>query len=672
MLRRLPIVLCFACLCCVSAAQDLIPKPVGMELLPEAFSVPERLAVCYYSHDDALLADYLVAELGRWCAEDRVHAVQASGFPAAGCISLLRNERHGLPAEGYELTVTKSRVVVEAGDYGGMFNGIQTLLQLLPAGGDADIIPGCKVTDYPLFSYRGMHLDVVRTFSTKEEVMRFIDVLSRHKINKFHWHLTDDEGWRIEIKSHPELVSVGGFRGGDSPVMAVYGEWGSRYGGYYTQDEIREVVEFARVRNVEIIPEIDLPGHSRTAGKVYPQILCGGPPDTLASAGYDRRDVWCASREENYEILDDILCEVSALFPSKHIHIGGDEVDPSSWNKCPLCRALMKEKELGDGRQLQAYFMSRLEAILGRYGKSAAVWNEAIDGGTLSDSARVHGWENVKACRRSAAKGYETVVMPGRYFYLDMKYAPYEPGMTWAGIVPTDTVYSFSFAGQGFTPEEMANVAGVQGAFWSEIYINHDRDYLYRMTYPRICALAEVAWMPEGERDLADFNARLARSHYARLEQLGVDYHRPQPVPEPETLLKPVMTFSGSIPAMKSNPYNVLTGYRFGSTARTTRTCRPDDHFTFTFDEALNCDRIEFATGYAHLRRCLIPFGYAEVAYGDDPDTFIKYGELENGMITIRPERPVKSLRIVSTTERNGESSVIIRPLRIVAKSGAE
>lgn len=654
---------------CGAAAQDIVPKPASIETLCEAFAVPEYLEIRCDTPEGFPLAEYLAAELTGHHGVREAVAEFCGGFPAPGSIFLSLNGIANYPSEGYSLTVNQRGVTVEAGDYGGLFNGIQTLLQLFPADDTGWArLPGCRIGDRPRFAYRGMHLDVARTFSTKEEVMRFIDILSRHKINKFHWHLTDDEGWRIEIKSRPELATVGGFRGGDSPVDAVYGEWDKKYGGYYTQGDIREVVGFARLRNVEIIPEIDLPGHSRTAGNVYPHILCDGPIDTVATAGYDRRDVWCAAKEENFAILDDVLREVSELFPSKYIHIGGDEVVMSQWLSCPSCRALMKEKGYANGQQLQAWFMSRLEEILGRYGKSAAVWNEAINGGTLSDSTRVHGWESVQACLDATAKGYETVVMPGKYFYFDMKYSPQEPGMTWAGIVPTDTVYTFDFGTLGFGEEHMKNVVGVQGAFWSEIYLSQDRDYLYRMSYPRVCALAEVAWSPEEGRDLEDFNTRLERSHYRRLENLGVDYRREPPAQEEVTLLTPAMTFESSMKALAKNPFAVLTSYRYGSSARTTRTCKPDDYFSFTFDEPVDCARIEFATGYAYLKRCLIPFGYVEVAYGDDPDTYIKYGELSGGGIMVEPEKPVKSLRIISTTTRNGESSVIIQPLRIIAK----
>lgn len=657
-------------------AQDIIPKPVSLEKGQGEFTVKGKIKV-YCSPDVEPAGVYLLEKIDNAIPLKKKSLVVAEDFRGGrGDIQLYTDPSLDLPAEGYRLSVTPKNIIIAGRDYGGVFNGVQTLLQLFPplvydttGWYDTSISAPCvEVEDWPLFGYRGMHLDVARTFSTKDEVMKYIERLAYHKINKFHWHLTDDEGWRIEIKSRPELARVGGFRGGDSPVMPVYGEWGNKYGGYYTQEDVREVVEFARVRNIEVIPEVDLPGHSRTAANVYPHILCAGPADTVSTAGYDMRNVWCAAKEDNYAILDDVFREIAGLFPSRHIHIGGDEVDMSQWLSCPDCTALMKKEGIADGHQLECYFMSRVEKILEKYGKSAVVWNEAINGGSLSGNTVVQGWENVDACKKAASEGYRTVVMPGKYFYLDMKYTPQEPGMTWAGIVSTDTVYSFRFAELGFTPEQMENVAGVQGAFWSEIYLANDRDYVYRMVYPRLCAIAEVAWTPEEDREWDDFSARLENTHFGRMKHMGIDYRLPPPPQEEVTLMKPAVTVGSSMPARKGNPYTNLSEYRYGSSARTTRTCKEDDYLLFTFAKGVDCERIEFMSGYSYLKRCLIPSGYVELAYADDPDTFVRYGELENGMITVRPAKPVKAMKVVSTTARNGESSVIIQPLRIVAK----
>jgi hexosaminidase len=273
----------------------------------------------------------------------------------------------------------------------------------------------CRVEDAPKFAYRGFMLDVCRTWIEPDEVKKFIENLSHHKINKLHLHLSDDEGWRIEIKSHPELCEVGGYRGAGSPVAARYGKWDERYGGYFTQEQMREIVEYAEVRNIEIIPEIDLPGHSLTLARVYPDVLCNYTPDLKALDGYDTRNVLCVAKDSNYTLLEDVFREMSDIFPSKWIHIGGDEVGMSQWNKCPDCKALMEGKNM-DGNALQAYFMNRVAKIIEKYGKKPCVWNEAIDSGTLTKDAMVYGWENVAECRKATSMGYPTVVMPGAYF----------------------------------------------------------------------------------------------------------------------------------------------------------------------------------------------------------------------------------------------------------------
>lgn len=287
---------------------NVIPAPVRMTVTEGGYSITPTTVIVAVDSVSLPLADYLNEYLSPMVGTPLSITVQPQ---AANAIVLAVNPRADLPAEGYRLSATRRGVYLTGKDRGGLFNGIQTLLQLLPetvyTRRTASPHPriGCvEIEDYPRFSYRGMMLDVARTFIPIDRVKLYIDWLSHHKINKFHWHLADDEGWRVEIESYPQLARTAGFRGGDSPVKAIYGEWTRKYGGYYTQEEIREVVEFARFRNVEIIPEIDLPGHSRAVARVFPEILCRGPVDSTA-AGYDRRNVWCASRESNYRIYGD-------------------------------------------------------------------------------------------------------------------------------------------------------------------------------------------------------------------------------------------------------------------------------------------------------------------------------------------------------------------------------
>lgn len=631
-----------------------------------------------------------------------------------------------LNAEEYQIIVDSTGISITGGDYGGVFNGITTLLQLLPAevyskqGVTTAELPYCTIKDSPRYSHRGFMLDVCRTWMDKEAVMMYIDLLAYHKINSLRLHLTDDEAWRIEIKSHPELAEIGGFRGGDSPIWPRYGKWNERWGGYYTQEDMREIIEYARVRNIEVVPEIDLPGHSLCIATLHPEILCNYTTTKRASFGYDTRSVFCASREENYTLLNDILREVCGLFPSKYIHIGGDEVDMSQWQRCPDCRVLMANNKMATTSELQRHFMSRLTDILVQYNKLPAVWNESINGGKLSDETLVYGWESVKECRNSAAKGYKTVVMPGQYFYFDMKQSPREAGHDWAAIFDWTKLYNFTTSSVGFTEEESVNIAGFEGSFFSELYASHTPEeptYLHYMTFPRIVALAEISWVASDERDESVFNARLIE-HYDRLDAMGVAYrlnipvvkyvngeliasvddgseiyYRREPMTTEMLYTKPIATqkpaeysfvarrgkaksteagvdahfkvitpkfnITSSMP--ESEKFSFDKAENYGRLARTTRAADVGDWVMFTFDTAVKCRRMKVATGNFQLPRYIFENGYVEVS--SDGYNFAYIGDLECGMFTIEyPERPIKAVRIICTSQGNGAEWVSIQP----------
>ncbi|MCD8073134.1 MAG: beta-N-acetylhexosaminidase, partial [Alistipes sp.] len=396
---------------------------------------------------------------------------------------------------------------IEACNRGGLFYGIQTFFQLLPPSVYRGIevegeyhLPVQVIEDYPCFQYRGMMLDVARTFQPVEQVMRFIDLMAAHKLNKLHFHLTDDEGWRILLDSYPQLALTGGFRGGDSPVKPIYGQWDEKYGGYYTKEELTRIVTYATSRNIEIIPEIDLPGHSRAAAKVHPEILCDYHYSTTVTAGDDRRNVWCVAREENYAMLERIIKEVAAVFPSKYFHIGGDEVYYGQWNTCKRCKELMKKEGYKEAAQLEDLFIDRVGEMVRRAGKIPFVWDEAINRDSLAEGAVVSAWSNLETAKKSTEDGYKTVVMPGQYFYIDMKQAPEELGQTWAGVVPAERLYQFGLERAGFDKDQISNVLGVEGTFFSELLLPYGEDYFDFMTWPRMAALAEVAWTPEENR----------------------------------------------------------------------------------------------------------------------------------------------------------------------------
>lgn len=695
----------------------IIPTPQSVTMAEGCYTISPKTTI--FSSDIELqsLVDYCVAEIG--LTKSSKH----------GDIELIIDDY--LEAEEYRLIVSEEGIAIRGGDYGGLFNGVMTLLQLLPAnvynGGltsSAEVVC-CEIIDSPRYEHRGFMLDVCRTWMDKEAVMDFIDLLAYHKINSLRLHLTDDEAWRLEIKSHPELAEVGGFRGGDSPIWPRYGKWNEKWGGYYTQEDMREIIAYAAVRNIEVIPEIDLPGHSLCMATMHPEILCDYTRTNSASYGYDTRSAFCASREENYELLADILGEVCELFPAEHIHIGGDEVDMSQWKRCPRCQALMRDNNMTNTAELQQYFMSRLADILAQHGKKSAVWNEAIDGGKLSTDTRVYGWESIKECR-TAAVNYSTIVMPGQFFYFDMKQSAREPGHDWAAIFDWTKVYNFTLASQGFTEGEQANVLGFEGSFFSEAYASRNPetpDYLHYQTFPRIVALAEVAWVDSDERDEEAFYAKMVE-HYNRLDAMGIAYrlmppkvvyedgalsastddgsrvfYRREPMDVEMLYTTPIITdkpaeycfvsrrgeacspeagvaahYKTITPAFNitssmndSEKFSFDKAEGYGRIARTTRAGDVGDWVMFTFEQPISCRRMKVATGNFQLPRYTFENGYVEVSY--DGKTFERVGELDCGMFYIEhPARPIKAVRITCTSRGNGAEWVSIQPPTIWPK----
>lgn len=695
----------------------IIPTPQSVTMAEGCYTISPKTTIFSSNIELRPLVDYCVAEIG-----------------------LTKSSKHGdieliidnyLEAEEYRLIVSEEGIAIRGGNYGGLFNGVMTLLQLLPANvynggltGSAEVVC-CEIIDSPRYEHRGFMLDVCRTWMDKEAVKDFIDLLTYHKINSLRLHLTDDEAWRLEIKSHPELAKVGGFRGGDSPIWPRYGKWNEKWGGYYTQEDMREIIAYAAVHNIEVIPEIDLPGHSLCMATMHPEILCDYTRTNSASYGYDTRSAFCASREENYELLADILGEVCELFPTEHIHIGGDEVDMSQWKRCPRCQALMRDNNMTNTTELQQYFMSRLTDILAQHGKKPAVWNEAIDGGKLSTDTRVYGWESIKECRTAAAN-YSTIVMPGQFFYFDMKQSAREPGHDWAAIFDWTKVYNFTLASQGFTEDEQANVLGFEGSFFSEAYASRNPetpDYLHYQTFPRIVALAEVAWVDSDERDEAAFYAKMVE-HYNRLDAMGVAYRLMPPKVVYEDGVLSASTDDGSRVFYRREPMDVEMLYTtpiitdkpaeysfisrrgeacspeagvashfktitptfditssmndsekfsfdkaegYGRIARTTRAGDVGDWVMFTFEQPVSCRRMKVATGNFQLPRYTFENGYVEVSY--DGVNFERVGELDCGMFYIEyPARPIKAVRITCTSRGNGAEWVSIQPPTIWPK----
>ena len=437
-------------------------------------------------------------------------------------ISYTRNPDSGIPAEGYILTVTPKGVSVTASDNAGLFYAMQTLEQLKQADGT---YPCVRINDYPRFSWRGFHIDPCRHFLPVEDVKKQIDILARYKFNTMHWHLTDDQGWRIEIKKYPLLATVGGSRTEFD---------GSVHSGYYTQEEIRDVVEYAAARHITVVPEIEMPGHAISAIRAYPWLSCTGEHvSTFYTWGTPDISL-CVGKESTFEFLDDVIAEVVQLFPSEYIHIGGDECRKNRWEECPLCQARIVEQGIvGDSHgtaveKLQSYAIHRMEGILAKYGRKLIGWDEILEGG-LAPTATVMSWRGEEGGKKAAAAGHEVIMTPGSggmyfdHYQGDPKIEP----CTIGNYTTLEKVYSYDPV-----PAELRDagkgglVKGVQCNNWSEyMYEPWQRWY---MLFPRAFALAEIAWTPLNRKDWNDFRQR-ADIACGRLDEMGIPYHIPLP-----------------------------------------------------------------------------------------------------------------------------------------------
>ena len=444
----------------------------------------------------------------------------ATGQPGKG-ISLVIDQSIQNP-EGYQLTVSDNGIRIAGSTDAGVFYGIQTLRKSIPAtaqGMNVEL-PAATINDYPRFAYRGMMLDVSRHFFPVDSVKTYLDILALHNQNTFHWHLSDDQGWRIEIKKYPELTQIGSKRK-ETVIGHNSGTYdGKEYGGFYTQDQIRDVINYAAERHITIIPEIDMPGHQLAALATYPELGCtGGPYDVWGQWGV-ADDVICAGNEKSMQFLEDVLSEVIDLFPSEYIHVGGDEAGKSAWKKCPKCQALMKEKGMKNVDELQSYMIHRAEEFLNSKDRKLIGWDEILEGG-LAPEATVMSWRGEDGGIKSARMGHDVVMTPGNYMYLDFyqadpKTQPYAIG----GYTPIKKVYSYDpVPADSLTAEECRHILGVQANTWTE-YIQTP-EHLEYMMFPRALAVAEIGWTPQELRTWEDFKLRM-NAHISKLQGMGI------------------------------------------------------------------------------------------------------------------------------------------------------
>jgi hexosaminidase len=464
-----------------------------------------------------------------------------------GILLTAKNADTKLGHEGYELTIAPDSIVIRAPTQAGLFYGVQTLFQLLPpeifstnpVSNVAWQIPCVQIEDWPRFKWRGFMLDVSRHFFTKAEVETFLDAMAMHKMNVFHWHLTDDHGWRIEIKKYPRLTQVGAWRasggfGFDPKSTTAYGPDG-RYGGFYTQDDIRDVVKYAAARHITIVPEIEMPGHATAALSAYPELGCtNGPFEPSMTAGIFY-GIYDPAKEQTFVFLADVLTEVAQLFPGPYIHIGGDEVPKETWKNSADCQALMKREGLKNEEELQSWFTRRIEKIVSAHGHSMIGWSEILQGG-LAKNAAVMDW--IGGAKEAAEAGHDVVMTPTAYCYFDFYQSTNQTAepkaAAWGGPLTLNRMYAFEPMPTNVPPQLQSHILGAQGNLWTEQIPN--LKHAEYMTFPRACALAEVTWSAKDSRDWDDFMRRL-QIHVRRLDELNINYrHAAVETPEPNLL----------------------------------------------------------------------------------------------------------------------------------------
>lgn len=509
---------------------NIIPKPLILTEHEGVFRINSG-TVFYASDPEAKVIASFFASKMRVSTGNVLNV--SDNDPAKNVISLLMDTSLDVNDEGYDLNVTSSVVTVKAKTPQGLFYGMQSFMQLLPAEIEslrkvenvAWNVPCVTIKDEPRFGYRGIMLDPCRHFMSVEDVKKQLDVLSLFKINRMHWHLTDDQGWRIEIKQYPKLTEIGAKR--------IEGE-GFEYGGFYTQEEVKEIVRYASERFITVIPEIEIPGHEMAAIAAYPELSCRGevlPPRIIWGV---EDIVLCAGKESTFEFFENVFKEVTELFPSEYVHIGGDECPKSEWKKCPLCQKRIREEGLTakEGHtaeeRLQSYFIQRMEKVLAKYGKKIIGWDEILEGG-LAPTATVMSWRGEQGGIAAAGMGHDVIMTPQNDgMYLDRYEGDYKiDPVTIGGSATIETVYNYNP-----TPDTLVNmgndkfIKGVQCNTWSEyMYTNDLREY---RIFPRILALSEIGWTPLDKKDYPDFERRINNA-CVRLDAYDVNYYIPQP-----------------------------------------------------------------------------------------------------------------------------------------------
>lgn len=512
---------------------SLVPKPLHLEQTEEQFVLKSGMTIACEEglKEQAEYLSQMLRQATGW-------EIKVRPDSRKGNIVLVLDTVANKHSEGYSLSVDKKSIRISGADEAGVFYGLQTLLQLLPeevyrnrlADQMKWTVPGVQIVDYPERPWRGMMLDVARYFYDKEFVKKFIDMMAMYKLNKLQFHLIDDSGWRLEIKKYPRLTEVGAWAGPDS----------RRLGGFYTQDDICEILEYARLRQVEVIPEIEFPAHMLSAVVAYPWLGCTGKQHEVPDQHFISRDLLCVGKESSYQFLKDVLDETVALFPSKYINIGGDEAVYTNWEQCPRCQEVMKREGLSKASELQGYLTNVVADMMKKKNRTVIGWEEIIQRGKLNEQVVALMWHNVGDTIQATRTGHKAILTPATHLYFDFPESR-TPGevkaATWMPPISLEKCYGMEV--NDYSPS--STVMGVQGCFWSDQFIhgtvlqeitplneNRSEQYAEYLIFPRMLALAELAWLPKAERKYADFAERMTLQ-YAKLDAKGCNYRVPEP-----------------------------------------------------------------------------------------------------------------------------------------------
>lgn len=543
----------------------IIPAPQSVRISGGQFTFSKESAIMYGTESDRR-----IAELFRDLLRDQYHVdlPVAKAFIKApkGIVNFSSLNYDGMNSEGYALIISPDQINVSGRD-AGLFYGMETLMQLLPLKKEAaPAVPCAEISDEPRYKYRGLHLDVARHMFPVSFIKKYIDLIAQYKLNTFHWHLTDDQGWRIEIKKYPKLTQVGGYRNqtliGHNHDRVPQAYDGVRYGGFYTQAEVKEIVAYAATKFVTVIPEIEMPGHAVAALAAYPQLGCG---DDLGAFRVEEKwgvfhDIFCAGKDDTFRFLEDVLTEVIALFPGQYIHIGGDEAPKTRWERCKYCQKRIADNKLKNEHELQSYFIHRIERFINSKGRKIIGWDEILEGG-LAPNATVMSWRGVGGGIAAAKMRHDAIMTPGSHMYFDRYQGnPVQEPLAIGGFLPLEEAYSYNPTPESLSGDLRKYIIGVQANIWTE-YIKTPEHVEY-MLLPRLLALSEVAWTRPDKKDYARFREYRVPKHLGRIDRTNTVYRVPVAIGANDTTIvtsRYILTLAPPVEGAKI--YYTINGY---------------------------------------------------------------------------------------------------------------